>query len=87
VPKARPGATCLNQTVTSIVSVHRFRVQRSGLGKKLKGTNGNPRKMWILPHNYQCDANFQIGSDKARRFHINTPSKWSLDTRIQPLNP
>jgi hypothetical protein len=81
------------------VSVHRFRparpdyigtggVQCSGLGKKLKGDNGNPRKKCGFCHRIaNAQPIFRLGVTKPGVSHLNTPSKWSLDTRIQPLNP
>jgi len=81
-----------------MVTVHGFRparrmaggVQRSGLGKKLKVDNGNPRnKMWVLPHNYQCAANFQIESDEAGRFSHKYAFKMEFgykNTTLEPLN-
>jgi len=62
--------------VRCLVSVPRFRVQRSGLGKKLKVNNGNPRKKCGFCH---IIANtppiFRLGVTKPGVFHINTPSK------------
>jgi len=63
-------------------------VQRSGLGKKLKVNNGNPRKKCGFCHIIaNAPPIFRLGVTKPGVSRINTPSKWSLDTRIQPLNP
>ena len=60
----------------------------AGLGKKLKVNNGNPRKKCGFCHIIaNATPIFRLGVTKPGVFHINTPSKWSLDTRIQPLNP
>jgi len=45
--------------------------------------------MWILPHNGQCAANFQIGSDEAGRFSHKYAFKMEFgykNTTLEPLN-
>ena len=66
------------------LTVHRFRVQRSGLRVKDKGKIRDPRfsrQMPVLPYNCQESVRFQIGDDEANASLINTLPKWTLGTR------
>ena len=68
-----------------LVTVHRFRVQRSGLRTK-KGIEG-PKpslKTLISPNNCQFGSKFWIRPDEAYAFLVNTHTKCSPGTRMEP---
>jgi len=74
------------------VTVHRFRVQRSppsGIFDRVKDKDGigNPKfssKMFIFPNNCLIGSKFWIRPDEVDAFLVNTHSKCSPGTRMEP---
>ena len=69
---------------TLTVTVHRFRVQRSGLRVKDKEGIKNPKsslKMLIFPNNCQFGSKFCIGPSEADTFLVNTPPLVGLEAK------
>jgi hypothetical protein len=75
----------MDGSTTNNVTVHRFRVQRSGL--RTKKDIKDPKsslKMLISPNNCQFGFKFWIRPDEADAFLVNTYHKCSPGTRMQP---
>jgi len=65
-----------------VVSVYRFRVQRSGLGTRTKLKPRSPRKKcWFCQIFVNAPPTFRLGMTKLGVSHISTPPKWSPGTR------
>jgi hypothetical protein len=76
----------MDGSTTNNVTVHRFRVQRSGL--RTKKDIKDPKsslKMLISPNNCQFGFKFWIRPDETDAFLVNTYHKFSPGTRMQPL--
>jgi len=73
-----------------LVSVHRFRVQRSRLGTRTKLKTRSPRKKCWFCHIFaNAPPTFRLAMTKPGVSHINTPPKWSpgQERNLEPLNP
>jgi hypothetical protein len=72
--------------IKDVVTVHRFRVQRSGLRTKkdIKDPKFSLKRL-ILPNNYQFGSKFWIRPDEADAFLAIMHFKCSPGRRMQPL--